>query len=138
MHTYIKAKMPDGSPGWQAGYATTGPTAEHSVSPLGPVFETEPEAAAFVSFLNGGSYSPGEMTDVLPPPEADPEIEAEAARAERRAAEKANRPKGMDYPPEDERNPNPPPGGKPKQQPAHPARQKHAVKRLVPKKGKRR
>ena len=134
MHTYVKAT--DGT-GWQAGYATTGPTSEHTVKPLGPVFETEAEAASLASFLNGGRWSPGELADVLKPPEGETEAEAEeAARAERRAAEKANRPKGMDYPPEDERNPAP--GGKAKQQTAHAAHRKHEIKRAHPKaKGKR-
>ena len=127
MHTYTKAK--DGS-GWQAGYARTGPTSEHVVEPLGPVFETEAEAASLASYLNGGRWSPGELADALPPPEegASQAEKEEEARAERRATEKAaQRPKGMDYPPEQTANP------KPKQQPAHPARQKHAVKRHTPK-----
>jgi len=123
MHTYMKAK--DGT-GWQAGYARTGPTSEHAVEPLGPVFETEAEAASLASYLNGGRWSPGELADALPPP-AEGETQAEqeeAARAERRAAEKANRPKGMDYPPEAEEKP------KAKQ---HAARRKPEVKRAHPK-----
>ena len=107
MHTSTKAK--DGT-GWQAGYATTGPTAEHTVAPMGPVFEKEEEAASFASYLNGGRWSPGELAGILPPPEENPEAAAEKARTERRTAEKAaNRPAGMDYPPEDTRKPALPP-----------------------------
>jgi hypothetical protein len=118
MHTYVKSGA-----GWQAGFAIKGPTSEHTVSPLGPVFEKEEEAASLASYMNGGRWSPGELAGVFPEPEADADVLAEEARAERREAEKANRPKGMDYPPADE---------KPKAK-AHAARQKHAVKRLAPK-----
>jgi hypothetical protein len=120
MHTYTKSK--DGA-GWQAGYARSGPTSEHVVEPLGPVFQTEAEAASLASYLNGGRWSPGELAEALPePPEGETPAELEeAARAERRAAEKANRPKGMDYPPEEEAE-------KPKAK-AHAARHKAPVKR---------
>jgi hypothetical protein len=93
------------------------------------VFETEAEAASLASYLNGGRWSPGELAEALPPP-AEGETQAEkeeAARAERRAAEKgAQRPAGMDYPPEDER------ADKPKAK-AHAARHKAPVKRALPK-----
>ena len=87
MHTYVKAK--DGS-GWQAGYARTGPTSEHTVEPLGPVFETEAEAASLASYLNGGRWSPGELAEALPdnPEGATQAEQEEKAREERRTAEK--------------------------------------------------
>jgi hypothetical protein len=85
MHTYVKS-----GEGWQAGFASRGPTAEHTVSPLGPVFETEAEAASLASYLNGGRWSPGELAEALPPP-AEGETQAEkeeAQREKRRTAEK--------------------------------------------------
>ncbi len=141
MHTYVKSGA-----GWQAGFAIKGPTSEHTVSPLGPVFEKEEEAASLASYMNGGRWSPGELAGVFPEPEEDPDVLAEEARAERRAAEKGKqRPEGMDYPPgtDDRRQPTPgeierpqPHGDtapKAKQQPAHPAKRKADVKHAHPK-----
>ena len=125
MHTYQRAK-PDGEDGsarWQTGIISPGPTSEDILRPLGPVWEKEAEAAAYANFLNGGQWSPGALESVLPEP-ADVVAAREVKRQadERRSME---RPKGMDYPPEDTKQP----AKAPAKAPAHAAKRKPEVKR---------
>ena len=56
MHTYRKGE----NGGWQAGY-------QHALTfdPLGPAFGDECQAAALVSFLNGGRYNPYEVEELF-------------------------------------------------------------------------
>ena len=71
MHSYQKA---DDGNGWQVGYQTDEPR----FYPLGPAFDSECEAAAYASFLNGGRYCPDEIAHIFAVPvdeEADDEPE---------------------------------------------------------------
>lgn len=70
MHSYSKTGQ-----GWSVNTATGG---------VRGGFESEAEAAAFCSFLNGGSYDPDAVKELLKPPEPTEEDE-EAQEAEAKA-----------------------------------------------------
>jgi hypothetical protein len=80
----VEKAQPEENP--MHSYSKSG--AKWTVAPIGREFESEHEAAAFASFMNGGGYDPDAVEELLKPAEKPEEDEAQAEAAEKARLER--------------------------------------------------